>query len=194
LLGLVREDPAMQQAAAEHQPLVLHSPGSVAAGDIGNLADQLLVDQSSVSGLDMPAFCSRYLQATGIDGTGEPEAPGLLRTLRQPDQGKQDLRNQLDYLSAQVDDLIAEIERLRAGGKRNAELIELSKTAARRQRDPCAGFCLAADLANDSEEVSLAGETFFIYHTKKSNGGLQRFACHSLDDNLEKPEPQTTSS
>ena len=100
----------------------------------------------------------------------------------------------LDQIRSQVDDLIAEIARLRAGDTHNAELIELANTVTGNQQDPCAGFCRAADLASDSEQVSLLGESYTIYRMNKASGDQQRFACHSLDDDLEKPEPQTTSS
>jgi hypothetical protein len=49
-------------------------------------------------------------------------------------------------------------------------------------------------MASYTETRTLQGDTFPIYQINQPDGRVQRFACHSLDDDLQEPEPQTTSS
>ena len=123
----------MQQAVEEKRLLPGPGPGSRAVGDIGALADRLLIEKEPASELDIQRFCNLYLQATGINEPGEPDAPEIQSALQQPGESKQELQNQLDYLSGQVDHLIEEVERLRAGRRNSADLLELPRTGQRKE-------------------------------------------------------------
>jgi len=89
------------------------------------------------------------------------------------------LQQQLDFLSGQVDELIAEIERLRTSGTADAVL-----PVTNRLEEQFAG------MASHIEEVTLHNDAFAIYHLTKPDGETQRFAFHSEADGLEEPEPQ----
>ena len=87
------------------------------------------------------------------------------------------MRQQVESLSSQVDDLIKEIERLRQAPEVTQRAVHM----------PVTETSIAA-LTDDSEAVTLQGETFSIYSTQSSNGGRQYFAWHSPDDCTESSE------
>ncbi|HHJ17185.1 MAG TPA: MinD/ParA family protein [Gammaproteobacteria bacterium] len=188
LTGLLHDDPQMGQALQAQQPLVNQYPTSAAARDIRQLTEQLLQAQDG-HGVDMQDFVAQFLRATGMPATEETAAMGMRDATNRTDAT---LNQQIDSLFTRVDRLIAENERLRAGAAAQADMYMLPHVGKRLAPERCNEVCVAMDTC--AEQVTVQGETFSIYHMPRSNGDPQRFACHSLDDDLQQPRPQTTSS
>ncbi len=181
LSGMLTDDPHMTRAIQEQQPLVSSNPDSAAARDIGLLADQLLLEQHATNKPCMQTFLARYLRANGVQTAQE-----------KPIQAGESLQQQFDTLSGRIDQLIADNERLRSDASPRADLYMLPDTAGRKAPERCNEVCVAMN--TETEEATVQGETFSIYHMQRSNGDTQRFACHSPDDDIQKPESKTTSS
>jgi len=190
LLGLVSDDERIQQAIPDQCALVSHSPESVAAHDIGQLAGSLLMQPESVPGIAVQDFWHRFLRASGLSPADEQQIEADSTVSDMP--GDTELQRQLDRLSSRVSDLIAEVERLRAAGNQESAVISFPQADRKAPPSRCAEICFAVHTS--SEDVTMQGEVFSIYHMRRSNGDTQRFACHSLDDDIQEPEPQTTSS
>lgn len=191
LLGLIGDDGRIQQAMRDHNALLSANPGSVAAHDAGQLADRLLPEKDSVPALDVPGFWHRFLRANGLSAAGEHQTASAEAVSNIPDSDI--LQRQLDTLSSRVGDLIAEVESLRAAGNRSSGVISFPQTDREAPPSHCSSeICFAVQ--SSSEDVTVQDERFSIYHMQRSNGDTQRFACHSLDDDIQEPEPQTTSS
>jgi len=190
LLGLVSDDQRIQQAMPDQCALVSHSPESVAAYDVGQLAGSLLIQPESVPGIAVQDFWHRFLRASGLSPADEHQIAPDSTVSDMP--GDTELQQQLDRLSSRVSDLIAEVERLRAAGNRESAVVSFPQADRKAPPPRCAEICFAVDTS--SEDVTMQGEVFSIYHMRRSNGDTQRFACHSLDDDIQEPEPQTTSS
>ncbi len=190
LLGLVGDDRRMPEALHELQAGGSVDAPSLAGQAIAAIADQLLRVKDAVSERDIHSFCKLCLRAAGVAGADEPEAlPGPGKA----DTGKQELQRQIECLSAEVDALIAEVERLRSGSARRTA--EFGKLPAGR-RDEAAyrsEACLAA-MASHSEAMTVQGHRFSIYHMNRANGPPLRFACQSPDDEFEETETRTTNS
>jgi flagellar biosynthesis protein FlhG len=184
LLGVVSEDKHMQAVLHEQQPPVNGDPQAAAARNIGSLADQLLVENAVLPERDMQSFCNRYLKAVETKNTSQMAAAEDM--LEIPDCRKHKLRQHLEYLSHQVDKLIGQLERLRADGMHPATLLEIPASEPYSEPEPCTETSVA-ELANESEAVTVQGEMFSIYRINRSDGGRQHFAWHSLDDNPVKP-------
>lgn len=178
LLGVVSEDPDLQ-ALLHGQPVPVAAWQAAAARDIGSLADQLLVENTVPPEQGMQRFCDRYLKALGVKDSERMAAAYVLKI---PGSRNQKLRQQIEYLSKQVDDLIQEIERLRQ-----------APDAAQRTLPAAVTETSLAALASDSEAVTLLGETFSIYSRQHPSGGRQYFAWHSLDDCPETSGPVTAT-
>jgi len=189
LSGILGDDPYMTLAVQEQQLLVSHNPGSVAARDIDQLAGRLLLEQDKAYQTDMQAFLAQYLRASGVEVAQATDAGSMQDA---PARDSENLQQQIDTLSTRIDQLIAEIQRLRSKASPHADLYVLPRAGKRKSPERCNEVCIAMN--TDAEEVTVQGETFSIYHMQRSNGDTQRFACHSLDDDIQEPEPQTTSS
>ena len=174
LLGVVSEEKNMQTALHQQQALVNADSQAAAARDIGSLADQLLVENADQPERDMQSFCNRYLKA--VEAKDAEQISGAY-VLKIPVGRKQKLRQQVESLSNQVDDLIKEIKRLR----------EAPEATQHTVTGPDTETSIAA-LASDSETVTFQGETFSIYSTQSANAGRQYFAWHGLDDCPESSE------
>jgi len=187
LLGVVQDDERMVKAVQDQQILSVRNPESVAARDLGGLATQLLAEADAVTARDIRSFWSLYLKAADISlqrarQHTESETPANI--------GEQTgLQQQLEFLSGRVDELIAENERLKADERPATELVELPHDGAAPVSMDWIG-----ELASSCESCVTQADGFKIYHLKQPGGKSVRFACHSLDDELEEPEPQTTSS
>jgi flagellar biosynthesis protein FlhG len=160
---------------------------AVSAG-FSQLVDHLLTQQDESLQLVMATYARRYLQAAS--GVGEYEKDNTLKPVFSAPQSPDDLQQQLDLLSDQVDELIAEIERLREADTAKAALLTIPAVAGQQTEERCSQACIAA-MASHSEQVMLEGACFAIYHMQKTSGDAQRFAFHSIDDDVEEPEPQT---
>jgi len=189
LAGMLADDPHMTQAVQEQQPLVNRNPDSAAASDIGQLADRLLLEQDRVNEPFMQTFLAYYLRANGVEAEQKDDT---LDIQEQPARSHENLQQQINTLSDRIDQLIAENERLRSDATPRADLYMLPGAGKRKAPKRCNEVCVAMN--TETEEVTVQGETFSIYHMQRSNGDTQRFACHSLDDDIQEPEPQTTSS
>jgi hypothetical protein len=162
------------------------------SADMQNLASSLLARDAAALQRDMGAFCRQLLQAAGAIAAVDVE-PEFKPAFAAP-RPKDDLHEQLGRLSAQVDELIAEVDRLRHDETAHAATASAQRApAAADSRRRSAPPCMAA-IASRSEHVTVAGETFAIYHMRTAAGRQQRFACQSIDDDREEPEPQTRSS
>ncbi|GMQ83928.1 MAG: hypothetical protein BMS9Abin06_0674 [Gammaproteobacteria bacterium] len=189
LLGMLGDDPGMSQAVQAQQPLVSCNPDSAATRAIEQLADRLLLEQDRAHKTDIQTFLVRYLYASGVETEQEMEAGGMQDA---PACDSDNLQQQIETLSIRVDQLIAEIQRLRSAASSHAGLYTLPRAGRHESSESCTEICMAIN--TEVEEVTLQGQTFSIYHMQRSNGDPQRFACHSLDDDIQAPEPQTTSS
>lgn len=168
LLGVVGED---QDMAASGQALVAGSQAAVAR-DIGIVADQLLVENTALPEQGLQSFCDRYLKTLEVNDAGQVTAASVLEI---PVSRKQKLKQQIETLSSQVDELIQEVERLRQVPEATQGMV----------RAPVTETSLAA-LASDAEAVTLQGNTFSIYSRHNPTGGQQYFAWHSVYDCREK--------
>jgi len=192
LAGLLLDTPDSEPATA--------LPGTggrelAVAADRDDLARHLLANPEAAEPLDMAGFCRRLPGAAGAGPAATGEV--LVQPAFSAPPARHDFHQQLDVLSKQVDDLIAEMERLRSDDTRQTtqpppapERPMVTEPASRHCREVCSG----ADFADRTEQVSLEGESFSVYYLRKDNGEQQRFACHSIADDLEEPEPQTRSS
>ncbi|MGW8310834.1 MAG: nucleotide-binding protein [Thiogranum sp.] len=186
LLDTPDGEPATGSAAgAGHEPAV--------SADRDNLARRLLANPEAAESLDMGSFCRRLLSAAGASPATGSEV--LVKPAFSASPADRDFHQQLDFLSKQVDDLIAEVERLRSDDARQTiPQPAMPDTVAAPANRHCSDVCGGAEIADRSEQVSFEGESFSIYYLYKENGEQQRFACHSIADDLEEPEPQTRSS
>lgn len=206
LSAIIDDDPILAAAGSDHCLLSERQPPPRALSDIDALAASLIAAPQTEPVIDINAYAARYLSAAGVIATdGEADISEPLDT--HPSFASEDnLYLQLEFLSSQVDNLISEVGRLRGAESdaaepdraavqpvlEEAELFEFQPAPAS-HREPCSQACIAA-LANDSESVTVQGETFSIYRLQRSDGQRQRFAFQTIDDDLEEPEPQTTSS
>jgi flagellar biosynthesis protein FlhG len=175
LLGVVGED---QDMAAAGQALVAGSQAPVAR-DIGILADQLLVENTALPEQGLRSFSDRYRKTLEVSDTEQVTAASVLKI---PVSRKQKLKQQIEYLSSQVDELIQEVERLRQVPEATLDTV----------RSPVTETSLAA-LASEAEAVTLQGNTFSIYSRHNPTGGQQYFAWHSVDDCRETSGPVHTT-
>jgi len=165
----------------------------VVAVDRDNLARRLLANPEAAESLDMGGFCRRLLSAAGASPATGSEV--LVKPAFSASPADRDFHQQLDLLSKQVDDLIAEVERLRSDDARQAiPQPAMPDAVAATPNRHCSEVCSSAEIADRTEQVSFEGESFSIYYLRKENGEQQRFACHSTADDLQEPEPQTRSS
>lgn len=193
LLGLVQEDARMQKAVLRQEALSSHNPESAAARDIGALASQLLLEDSCKVHVDTALFRERYLQATCTDNTLPTEHDDV----ETPGTGTQEraaLEDQIEILNAQVDALIHEVTRLRQDSEKEGDTSVVPLDRGRRRLRSCCPERWIAELASDFEIVGEPGNSFPVYEIEQPGGKVIHFACHSLDDVYENPEPQSTSS
>ncbi len=189
LAGMLADDPHMTQAVQEQQPLVIRNPDSAAARAIGQMTDRLLLETDTLSESFMQTFLAHYLRANGVGTVQKTATRGIQES---SGETHENLQQQIDTLSDRIDQLIAENERLRGDASPRADLYMLPNIGKRKAPERCSEICVAMN--TEAEEVTMQGETFSIYHMQRSNGDTQRFACHSFDDDIHEPEPQTTSS
>jgi len=199
LLGMVQEDERMQKAVLAQQALSTRNPESPAARDIGSLAGQLLLERDSAETLDTETFWQRYLVAAGVGSDSQPtesDATEVLTTLAEPEANEEvaELEQQIETLTTQVDALINEVTRLRQGRTDATRDSVVPLDRGRRVLGSCCPERWVAELASDYEIVGVNGSSFPIYALEQADGNTVRFACHSVDDAHEAPEPQSTSS
>ena len=193
LLGLVQEDARMQKAVLRQQALSSHNPESAAARDIGSLASQLLLEDNRVAHIDAVLFWERYLEATGAGSTLPPDHDEAETPEADP-QARAALEDQIEILNAQVDALINEVTHLRQANEKATDTSVVPLDRGRRSLRSCCPERWVAELASDFEIAGEPGNSFPVYELEQPDGKVIRFACHSLDDAYENPEPQSTSS
>lgn len=162
------------------------------AADMHALTTYVLSPGDTVRERDMAFFCKQLLQAAGAVPAGDiaPDFKPVFAARRH----EPGLQEQLALLAGQIDELIDEVERLRRNETANG-VTAPAPVARPAGSDPGRGYAASiAAIANRSEQVTVGGETFAIYHMRTAGGGQQRFACQGIDDDLEEPEPQTRSS
>ncbi len=170
-----------------HRERSAKPPAGSPISDIQTLANSLLAQDDAALQRDLATFSAQLLQSA--DAVAAVDVPAEFKPVFTAPQPERDLHEQLAQLSAQVDGLIATVERLRLD-----EMARDRTLPARpAERERCSVASIAA-IASRSERVTVAGETFAIYHMRSAGGRQQRFACQSIDDDLEEPEPQTRSS
>jgi hypothetical protein len=190
LLGLVREDHCMQQAIRDQQALAVANPQSAAARDIDVLVDQLLTGETRVYQREIGSFWHLFLQRAGVTAPAETG----VAVAAEPEVTEQgDLQQQIEFLSTRVDELIAEVERLRAPDGGPAALPDVKSVAAREEQVLVTEAWISS-MASGSQDVSVHNDTFPVYRISQPDGELLHFAYHSLNDNLQAPESRTTSS
>jgi len=193
LAGMIADDPLITDASASAGSLLKQGTVSPAFRDIEALAHRLISEAAEAESVNVAEFGRRYLCATGFqipDVQGKPfQQPGW-----RYDEQPTGLHNQLEQLSGQVDTLIAEVDQLRQKAPvAETDLLELRQPDPASATEQCSESFIAA-MASFTETCTVQGDTFSVYQISQPNGRIQRFACHSMDDDLQEPEPQTTSS
>ncbi len=193
LAGMLADDPLMLETGTSGGSLLNQGTASQASRDIEALAHYLVNEHNNTADISASEFGRRYVTATGLQVTNLAD-----ESLQQPswrhDEEPAGLHDQLERLSDQVDNLIAEVDQLR----QNEPPFSVD-FPERQQRDPepdvehCSESCIAA-MASFTETCSVQGDTFSVYQFEQSGGRLQRFALHSMDDDIQEPEPRTKSS
>jgi len=163
---------------------------SAGAQDIDQLLVRLLSEKDTGPGLELQDYACRFLHAVGLEPTDDRFTAPVNTA---PIAGDDALQCQLEGLTRRIDELITEVETLRTGaGRQQPGIINFPQPGRAIPPSHCADICFAVQTT--SEEVTVQDETISIYHMQRSNGDTQRFACHSLDDHIQEPEPQSTSS
>ncbi len=192
LLGAVSEDSAMHGGVVTQASPLSYQPGSPAAQDVASLVAQLLADvQPAPAEGELSGFADAWLQAAC-----GAEALAVLR-LSAPSSSAQRsrraLEQQIETLSEQIDDLVAEINRLRTEGEDIARLVTTAGGSG-----PCAAGTdietRVAQLASGSEQLPLGDAKFPVYQLRRSSGELLRVAFHSCDSGSEQTEPRSSPS
>ena len=170
LLGVVHEDENMPGSMQGKTPLLASRLQSIASRDISELAGRL---QQGVES-DVREYFNKYIH--NIDIKVEKCSIEVISGV--PVQGADKLGEQLESLTGQVDTLIAEIGRLRS-----TKPVCLQNWVSARYQ--------AATTATTSDNT-----TYPVYEFQQSDGNRLRFACHSLDADVdvESNESQSTSS
>lgn len=177
--------------AAFHLEMPLSLAATVASREAGEeegytagvaqLAESVLQQRDEQAYRDMTDFTHALLRAAGV--LPEPDGDTPLTPVFSETPADRDLHNQLELLSGQIDALISEVGRLRE-----------PDGSPRPQRPPevpdCDTACMAS-MASGSQRVTVDGESFTVYHLQRSDGTRLRYACQSIDDDLEEPEPQS---
>jgi flagellar biosynthesis protein FlhG len=192
LLGIVREDCAMQGGVVTPAALLSSPPESRAAQDLAALVAQLLTDlQLAPAEAELCDLADAWLQAAG-----GAEALPLVRFSAKPcgaQPSRRALEQQIQTLSVQIDDLMAEINRLRTEGEDIARLVTTPGGSPPR----AAGAAIetrVAQLASGSERLPLGDAEFPVYQLRRSSGDLLRVALHSCDCEPEQTEPRSIPS
>ncbi len=163
------------------------APGGEAAyaAGLAQLVHSILTTTEATPSPDMTAFSRRFVRAAGVLPAADDAR--VSTPVFAPAAPRGDLSGQLDLLSTQVDELVAEVHRLRD----NQALQQPSPVQGLPPRpvQRCDAACIAA-MASSNESVTVAGETFTVYRLQRGDGHQLRFACQSADDDLEQPEPQ----
>ena len=192
LLGIVREDSAMQGGVVTPAALPGSQPESRAAQDVAALVAQLLTDfppapaDGGLCGLAdawLQAACGAEVLPVVQFSTAPCSAQPSHRALEQ----------QIQTLSVQIDDLVAEINRLRTEGEDIARLVTTPGGSPPR----AAGADIetwVAQLASGSERLPLGDAEFSVYQLRRSSGDLLRVAFHSCDSGPEQTEPRSIPS
>ncbi|TCK18392.1 flagellar biosynthesis protein FlhG [Thiogranum longum] len=192
LLGLVQEDERMQKAVLKQQALSSHSPESVAARDIGSLAGQLLLEDNSIKRVDTTTFWKRYLETAGHSITSSSCDEVAASEDETPERAE--LEDQIELLNAQVDALISEVTHLRQASEKPSDTSVVPLDRGRRSLRSCCPERWVAELASGYEIAGEPDNSFPVYELEQPDGKVIHFACHSLDDAYENPQPQSTSS
>lgn len=191
LAGMIASDPVIETAETAGSLL---AQGLVSSGysDIEALAHR--VHAAGTAPISIDRFCDAYRQAAG-QSPEDTYDYGVQPVSWRASGNAADLTEQLDALSSQVDALINEINSLRDGNdSSSAALLEIQQPEAPSgEHERCTETCIAA-MASYTETCTVDGETFSVYQIAQPDGGLQRFAFHSLDDDIREPEPQSRSS
>ncbi len=142
----------------------------------------------------MDVFTRRFLVAAGVitDPAEETVTMTAEFCVRPP---QRDLHAHLDQLALQVDDLIAEVGRLRGDDSgREEPPLRLNPSAPASAAALRCDIACIAEMADTSRSVTVAGETFPVFSLRREQGDELRFAYQSIDDDLEEPEPQSFRS
>jgi hypothetical protein len=190
LLGVVHEDPGMQRGVVAQASLLSYRPESPAAQDLAALGAQLLNQTREAREYAMRGFADAWLQASG--GTDVLPAVPVAAEPSSGQQARRELQQQIETLAGQIDDLVAEINRLRSEGEDIARLV-----AAPTDRPRCVADAdietRVAGMASGSEQLPLGEAGFPVYQLRRTGGKLLRVAFHSCDPGPEQTEPQSTS-
>lgn len=190
LLGVVHEDPGMQRGVVAQASLLSYRPESPAAQDLAALGAQLLNETREAREYDMRGFADAWLQAAC--GTDVLPAVPVAAEPSSGQQARRELQQQIETLAGQIDDLVAEINRLRTEGEDIARLV-----AAPADRLRCVAVAdietRVAGMASGSEQLPLGEAGFPVYQLRRTGGKLLRVAFHSCDPGPEQTEPQSTS-
>ncbi len=191
LAGMVREDANMPGVGPQRGPLISRRPYAPAARDLAAVAARLLSDRQPAREDAACLFGDTYLQLTA----GAAPPPAALIAAPSPDrqQSRQALQEQIEALSGRIDELIAEVERMRSEHP-------VAASRGERAEAPEAGASTedleawVAERASGSELVRLAEDAFPIYHIRRPGGEMLRIACHRGGAELGKTGTQSRSS
>lgn len=168
LLGVVHEDESISGSNRDKTPLLVSHPQSIASRDISGIAGELRRGINS----DAIEYFKRYIQE--IDIKDKDDSFEVISAMQFQGTGR--LEKQLESLTGQVDALIAEIGRLR------------------KTEPVCLQNWVNAHYSPSATATTSDNTVYPVYEFQQSDGNRLRFACHSLDADVEPNESRTSSS
>jgi flagellar biosynthesis protein FlhG len=145
---------------------------SGACAELEALADYLRAHPPDNASVPIDDWCRQVLRAVGPTDLDDSEVATLPALARPPSDAE--LQQQLAALTGQIDELIAEVDRLRGQADRPRE------TDASADVDPEPDAC--AGLAERSEHLTVDGHTVVIHCLSRPGADEQFFAWHSAAD------------
>jgi flagellar biosynthesis protein FlhG len=189
LLGSVQDHAAVQHGVLDSLSLLSYTPDSPAAEDFAALTSGLLGAPAREAGTN--AFAEAWLRCTAEPNAYPTEVvvAGRARAAAQ----RAELEQQIEALATQVDQMLAEMNRLREEGEDIARLVT-SPGAAPRPNGPEDMERWIADRAGATRVVKDAELSFPVYDLPRKDDSTLKVACHTRDSEVETAAPRTTSS
>jgi flagellar biosynthesis protein FlhG len=194
LLGGVREDRLVQDGVVPEPSLLRYAPDSPAARDVAALARALLAGGRPEPGADGAAFADAWLQRAGGPAVAAIEFG--ISTSRDGRRSREHLEEQVEALTVQVDQLVAEMTRLREEGEDIARLVASPEVPERGGPARSSNQDLEAWIAGratGSEDVRIEELSFPVYQLLRPDNTTLRVALHQPETEREEAAPRNTS-
>ncbi|MGW8310480.1 MAG: nucleotide-binding protein [Thiogranum sp.] len=153
------------------------------------LANHLRTHPPDNASVPVDAWCRHVLRAVGPTDVDDSEVVTLPVLARPPSDAE--LQQQLAGLSGQIEELIAEVDRLR-GQDPGSHVACSQETDGSADGARLPAGC--ADLAERSERLTVDGHTFTIHCLSRPGDGEQFFAWHAAAEDADRPGPGSGTS